>query len=540
MAGAIIDEWSPLAFIQSLGGEDGKAPPHAPLYMPLTDQRRLRAYNILAAFMSNTRRDYLPAESMSALDVDIKGRPRSKSPESKQYREYGDANLVVEALRDLILGEDQTVVVGDEASKEIDEWIQDWVVRERFEAKLLQGEAKTCGLGDVVYILSGSERAGRPKLRVEDPGFYFPDTQTRVEGWDDEDFPPIVHMLWEWEDIDDRKTIWVRRASWRMEQLAVAVSAPWGGTRKWTCILEVVDWKRDSLRSNATVYDKTMGHDARVVTPRTDLLIDFIPVVHVPNTAEQWGRSILTIVAQLLDDLQSADSDLALSSQTANPLLVVEGSDVPLLTGMPGEATGLPAGAKASYISATLTAQEAHLDTLMKRLAQNTRLGDVLLGRVAPNEVPSGYAMELGFHPARQVLRNGRTVRNEKFPLIVKFATRMAQAYKWLASGPTPTIEVALGSSLPSDKKTATDMVAALLNAHAISTSTAVTILQAAGLPIEDAEQEVRWVLAENTESLVRIVDATGAEGLGLVMSMLQDLIDQTTVEPATDDGGQE
>lgn len=542
MAGSIIDEWSPLAFIQSLGGEDGKRPPHAPLYLPLPDQRRLRAYNILQAFLSNTRRDFLPGDAHSGLSYDTEGRPQARSPESSQYREYGDARLVVDALRDLVLGETQDYVLPDGTDEDLTEWVDGWIKSERVQAKLLAGEDKTCGMGDVVYVLGASERAGRPKLRVEDPGFYFPDTQTDVDGWDDEDFPPIVHLLWEWEDTDDKRTVWVRRATWRMVPLDTPIDTPWGSRREWTCMYSVREWKQGNLRNGATVYDDDMGVQGHDVTPAQDLKIDFIPVIHVPNTQDEWGRSVLTLSAQLLDDIQSADTDLAITAQTANPTLVVEGSTVPTLTGMPGEAMGLPEGAKASYITASLTAKTDYLDSLMRRLAQNTRLGDVLLGRVAPNDVPSGYAMELGFHPARQIMRNARRVRIEKYPLILKFAIRMAQAYGWLPwKGETPEINVAFGSSLPSDKETATKVVNELLTARAISTLTAVTILQDAGFPIEDANVEVRRVQGENTEALVKVIDALGMEGMDYVRSRLAALtVDDDLAEPTANNSGNE
>lgn len=535
MTGAILDDWSPLAFIQSLGGEDGKAPPHAPPYFPLSDQRRLRAYNILTAFMTNTRRDFLPAESHSGLDYDEGGRPRNKSPEAHDYREYGDASLVVEALRDLILGDSQDVTVTADPESAVAVWVDDWIRSERFEVKLLEAERSACGLGDAVFVLGVSERAKRPKLRVEDPGFYFPDTQTAIEGWDDADFPPIVHLVWEYED-EDRHT-WVRRTTWRMKRLPAPVSTKWGSTREWTCMYSVSEWKRGDIHGKATVYSDEMGRNGRVVTPPQDLRIDFIPVIHVPNTPEEWGRSILTLVAQLLDDLQSTDSDLAIGSQTANPLLVTEGSSLPILTGMPGESLGLPAGGKASYISASLAGQVAYLDNLMRRLAQNTRLGEVLLGRTSPADVPSGYAMELGFHPARQVMRNARRVRFEKYPLIIKFATRMAQEYGWLEAGKTPDIEVALGASLPGDKDSATKNVTALLNAHAISTKTAVAMLVEAGLPIEDAQDELSLILAENTKALVEIIDAAGGQGVAYVIDRLTDLTN--AAKPEADNTGQ-
>jgi hypothetical protein len=49
-----------------------------------------------------------------------------------------------------------------------------------------------------------------------------------------------------------------------------------------------------------------------------DIGIDFVPVIHVPNTpsgSKHFGRSLLLSVAQLLDDIGFADSDLAASSE---------------------------------------------------------------------------------------------------------------------------------------------------------------------------------------------------------------------------------
>lgn len=522
MAGSQIhDEWAPLSFIQWMGGENGDAPPGSSNYLPLTDQRRLRAYTILQSLMSNTRRSYLDIDQSVPLRRYGQNVAVGTSA-ADQFREYGDAMLLVETLRDLILGESQDVVVGDpnleladgavDPAAKAREWIEKWLRDERFEQKILQGEDKACGLGDVVYALGVSQRAQRPKLRIFDPGMYFPDTEAVLEGWDDEDFSPVVHMMWEYEDAD-RKT-WIRRITWAMVKLDRPIGAPWGGTREWTCMYTEVEWPRSALRAKATVYSQSMGEGQRVITPPQDLLIDFLPVVHVPNTAARWGRSILTLAAQILDDIQSTDSDLAVASQTANPLLVSDASEPLVLQGMPGEAMSLPPGASANYIAASLTGQLEYLKTLMERVARNSRLGEVLLGMVSPNDVPSGFAMALGFHSARQVMRNARTVREEKYPLIMKFALRMAQAMKWQESGETPNIEIAFGSSLPSDIETAIKMVKDLLDAGAISSETAVTILIEAGVPIDDTQSEVDRIQAEDYAAMVQIVEALGSQGV--------------------------
>ncbi|MFJ5534004.1 hypothetical protein [Streptomyces sp. NPDC093261] len=49
-------------------------------------------------------------------------------------------------------------------------------------------------------------------------------------------------------------------------------------------------------------------------------MVDFIPVVHIPNTipdvGEHWGKSTLATVLQLLDELAATDTDSASASAT--------------------------------------------------------------------------------------------------------------------------------------------------------------------------------------------------------------------------------
>lgn len=547
MAGRQIqDHWSALSFISHLGGDDGQKPPGAPAYLPLPDQRRLAAYEVLSAFMTNTRRTYLGGDATVAITRDADGAPMLGKPKGKEFREYGDAALLVEVLRDLVLGSEQSIVVGDptleadaDPAAPIREWVEDWIRRERLEQKFLQSEENTCGRGDGVLALGLSERAGRPKVRVYDPGFYFPDTEAHVEGWDDDDFPPVVHLLWEYEDAD--RVAWVRRCTYAMAPLDAPVSAPWGGTREWTCTYREIEVRRDRLDGNATVYSQRLGkspRDEKVLVESDDLAVDFIPVIHVPNTADVWGRSIITLAAQVLDDLQSEDSDLALAAQTANPILVQDAGQPLALTGMPGEQAVLPAGTGAQYISASLLGGMQYLDSLQRRMAQTTRLGEVLLGRVSPSNVPSGYAMALGFHSARQVMRNARTVRNEKYPLLVKFAVRLAQAHGWLEAGETPAIEIQFGSSLPSDLETTITAIKDLREANSISTETAVAMLVEVGLPIDDAQAEVDRILAEDYDALVKIVDAAGTPGLQEVLRRLGLAQTVTVPVPPAPDAG--
>ena len=526
----VQDQWAPLAHIPELG--QNVRPVGAPTWIDDYDTRRLLAYRVLSAYRENTRRYWLP-DTMWTGDVRRRGEDFViGDPQAANYREYGDAGLLVDTARALLLGDDQTIGYPDGVPDAMRKWLDDWFVKERVTQKLLEGEENSIGDADGVYVLGWSRAKTRPRLRVFDPGFYFPDTETIVEGWEDDEFPPIVHLAWEWEDRDGKT--WIRRQTWRMAPLTAPVSAPWGGTRAWTCWYRDADYDASERLPNTTVYSDELTHanHRRIRTTAgdkngwVDTLADFIPVVHVPNdpsTQSGWGTSLLVRVAQILDDIGNTDTDLAAASQTAAPALVTTGVPAGGLEGGAGQQWGLPADATAGYLdtSKNLTALREFDADLLDRLATNSRLALALLGRVAPNDVPSGYALSLGFQPARALLREMRTVRDEKYPLILKFALRLAQIGGTLPAGATPAVTIELGTSLPSDLPVAIDMVKDLLPKHAISTPTAVKVLQQAGLPIEDAAKEVDAIKTEWFEQAVKLVEATGnvaaaAEMLGV------------------------
>ena len=538
----VQDQWAPLAHVPELGRNT--RPAGQATWIDDVDARRLTAYRVLAAYRENTRRYWLP-EAMWISD--IRGRGEDfiiGDPAAAQYREYGDPGLLVDTARALLLGDDQTVEVedsrpapteGENPPNVFQAWLDQWAVKERLTQKLLEGEENTIGDGDGVYVIGWSTSKNRPTLRVFDPGFYFPDTTITVPGWDEDEFPPVVHLAWEYADSTGVE--WIRRMSWRMVPIA-SVPAPWGGSRTWTCMFRSVDYKASDRLPAATVYSPELAprHARNILTTDgdaegwTDMAVDFIPVVHVPNdpsTKRTWGKSLLLMVAQILDDLGNTDTDLAAASQTAAPALVTTGVPAGGLEGG-GQQWGMPTGSTAAFIDTTknLTALLEFDSVLLDRLATNTRLALALLGRIQPNDVPSGYALQLGFHPARSLLREMRTVRDEKYPLLLKFPMRLAQAYGVLPKGPTPAATITLGASLPADLPAAISTVKDLLPVHGISTATAVRVLTTAGLPIDDAEAEVAAIQREWFDQAVKLVEATGntaaaAAMLGILPAVL-------------------
>jgi hypothetical protein len=120
--------------------------------------------------------------------------------------------------------------------------------------------------------------------------------------------------------------------------------------------------------------------------------------------------------------------------------------------------------------------------------------------------------MALSFGPLQGLVDDMRLVRDEKYRLLLKFVQRMAIQYGELPAGPALDAWVAFGTYMPSDLPGVVLTVTSLLNAHAISTQTAVTMLVEAGLPIEDAAEEVDRIRGEHFEAAALLLDATGDE----------------------------
>lgn len=513
------DQYSPLAHIPELARDNRTRAVGVPSWVEDLDARRLTAYRVLSAYRDNNRRFWLPDSQQVGTVTRNGGDVTVEAPAADQVREYGDPGLLVDTARGLLLGDDQTVEYPEDTKGPFKEWLDAWVIKERLTQKLLEGEENTIGDGDGVYVIGWSASKQRPTLRVFDPGFYFPDEQTVVPGWGDDEFPPIVHLAWEW--VDQSGVTWIRRQTWRMEHI-VSTTAPWGGRREWTCWYRSVDYRAADRLPNTSVYSPELTRTAArtILTDGdtngwVDMAVDFIPVVHVPNdasTQRMFGKSLLLRVAQILDDVANNDTDLASASQQVAPAVVTTGVAAGGLEGGPGAQWGMPTGSSAAFMdtSKNLTALLSFDAHLLERMCINTRLSPSLLGMIKPNEVPSGYALQLGFAPAKQLLREMRTVRDEKYPLILRFAMRLAQAAGVLEGGPTPAATIALGASLPADLPTSIAAVKDLLPVHGISTATAVRILKTAGMPIDDAVAEVKAIQSEWFEQAVKLVEATG------------------------------
>lgn len=547
----LFDAWTPLSFKRALGNRDQAGTSYSLPVWTGDHSRRLMAYQVLQAFIDNSARHFL-------TNPDERVR--------EQHREYGDAALIRDQVLSALLGEEQTIVtdgaedynpdenLGDldpgegteegsdaraaaQRAWEFQEWIRNWATQERFRLKLIETERNAVGLGDGVYSLGYNAEKGRVRLRCWDPGFYFP----VLDDGNEDDFPRKVHIAWE---IPPPKTgplkdkIRVRRITWELVDVEPWQPAYQDEPATVTCMMSDGVFTLD-LGSPAGIENLT---DARVewaeyrqpdgtVTEwrNIDLKIDFIPVIHNPNTISllnHFGTSSLARVMQILDDLANADTDLqAASATTGNPVVTIKGASLgndergnpKRLTYRPGEVIETGDGTMGVLdTSKSLDALITYTDRLLDRISTNSRLPGSILGRVDQSDISSGIHLQLTFGPLKAMIEEMRTVRAEKYELLFKMVWRISRVAQVEGTPdeyqPTGLV---FGSFLPSDETSAVDMVTKLLSTKplpAISIETAVQMLILAGMPIDDAAAEVRRIENRAFEQAVALLEALGDE----------------------------
>ncbi|MFG2956400.1 hypothetical protein ACGF5O_22085 [Streptomyces sp. NPDC048291] len=468
--------------------------------MPELDRRRLAAYTVLAAYDSNQGAALL-------------------SEGGSEHREYGDASLIVDQTLSHLLGETQQVVFdgaeGDTAVQARQTLLREWAQAEHLPLRMQHGERTAVLLGDTVYLLAWSRAKARPVLKTIDPGFYFP---VLPEGAIDADeYPQRVHLAWEVpEDAATGGKGILRRVTYELEPIGdrdASRAYPWSSQpSNITCYLTDAEWDLDQV-ARAGDIDALSPALARYrsnadgeVLNRLDLQLDFIPLVHIPNTVsgtEHYGQSSLLSAAQLLDDLAAADTDSQrASATTGSPIIGLSGARLPVdrRTGNPlpvevepGMVWPLGDNGQLSTIdtSAQLAELRAYVGALRDRLSVVTRLPASVLGTVSPSKVPSGYALQLSFGPLDAMVRSMRLAREAKYPLLLKMVQRLYQLGGVLPPGDNPRATIAFGAYLPTDQATALELAARGVQAGVLSLETAVRLLVEAGFPIKDATLEV-------------------------------------------------
>jgi hypothetical protein len=571
----ILDIYAPLSHKEQLTARSGKGA-LAPTWVPDTEWRRLTAYKLLKSYGLNVSREFFsgadvtetdrakrreygdadllvdriragvlgegPEIVVDGADVDLPDEP-DLPPAPEEPDGEGDEATVRRRVftarqtrwRDQvedIVSEWEQAWTDLPGLQERQDWLRAWADDEGYWSKLHEGEGDTVELGDGVYTLAWSADKQRPILRVYDPGFYFP---VLTEDQTDEDFPSKVHLAWEFTGEDHKQ--YIRRLTWELVELpeGEARTYPWdvpsddGGENAparpvVTCLFSDGTWEMREIGPNG-LYDLSDngvtwattedGLEARDL----DLGLDFIPVVHVPNTPASrthFGQSALLVVAQLLDDIHRSDTNVqAAADLAAGPMVAMfgAGSDTEVRV-QPGTAFKLSKDGRMDVLDLSAGLQQimASNDSLRDLLSINGRVPKAVIGRIDASEAPSGVALALSFSPFAQLVGAFRMTREAKHKLLLKFVQRIAQAGGVLEDGENPPAKLAFGSFLPTDRTAVVEEVTTLLEARAISTQTAVGFLVAAGFDIEDARNEVQRIRSENPEAAKYLADATGSE----------------------------
>lgn len=518
--------------------------------------RRLETYKYLAALMSNKGREYIH--------------------EAEDRREYGDAAVIVNIVRSAVTGDDVSLSVtgaadlSDDknatpakkaeaaaATARLDE-LNEWADDERLQMKVVETERDAVGLGDGVYALGINHEKGRVRLRCYDPGFYFP----YIDPNDPEDeFPKRVDIAWEYRlfagDFYGESVVKVHRITWELGRIQPTANEdgtpgelqigdtvddrgrivrlyPWNDQPSpWTCYLTDAVWEIGDLnagnnaeggqmRVDTFPLDKAefVANEEGLVYDHLDLRLDFVPVVHLPNNVAvkaHYGQSILSSVAQLLDDMSAADTDAASAAALAGtPILGTSGpstgSDGEPIEVRPGLLIGnLGQGGKLDVVdlSRGLTALLAYIKELRDRLSVNTRIPPEVLGRIeSSSRAVSGVKVALSFGPLRGLVEEMRLVRKEKYNLLLKFLQRMEIAAGFW-SGDVLDANITFGSFLPSDQTSTIDAVLKLFAAHLISRKTAIAQLVEEGIIDVDLADELEACEAEDFTAALAYFEAT-------------------------------
>src|SRR5690625_1011826 len=464
-----------------------------------------------------------------------------------------------EAAVEETLSEWEALVEGQPAARQAQRDLRKWMTRRQVDARIVEATQTEVGLGDSVMVLWPQE-GDWPKLSVVQPDGYFP----VLSDDDAADFPDRVDIAWDFlvEEPGGGSEVFVRRFTWQLVPISDMRTGTVDGETVWidaegapsatpllgetetlvdtadgavvgrwypwhtdtddpslhTCLFSEGVWRRTDITTEKLRDFPT--DRAEWVHYNRDLNIDFIPVVHTPNTpASQttWGQSSLANVLQVLDDVALHDRDVMQATRyLSNPTIFAKGvqADVgdQVMPGRLMKTGSEQGGMDVLDLSAGVPELLAAADRLEDRLWQVAGMPAELVGRVDEDSGVSGVAIMLRYAPFAQTVGTLRMARESKHRLMLKFAYRLAQAAGAVEPGPSPAARITYGSFLPSNRSETVELVAQARQAQVMSTQTAVLMLVAAGFPVDDATDEVDRINRENTEAARNIADATGSE----------------------------
>lgn len=534
-------------------------------------QRRQLAYRILSAYVNNNdgwvlddadpdHRSYGDARMITdryvagilsrQFDIRVVG---AQKPEPYEPPDAPDAvaDDAPEALRDLnayLVDEyEREVEAGSQrwidsweqykAASTRNEWLKSWMNDEKIHMKVVEAESDhIVPLGDGVFVMGWDAAHQRPSVAVYSPEFYFPVIEAATDSE-----PTKIHLAWE-EPNEQGESQYLRRITYELRDIEAPVidgqqvlvegdvsvenedgsveirrRLPWHSENEYTtqtCYFS--DWRWNI--GAAGNWNQLDPRRADRFATDVDLLYDFIPVVHVPNTPstlEHYGRSSLISVAQLLDDVGSFDLQHAESSAIAAvPIVAVEGMSAKTVMDMKaGTILPVPNGGKVSVVSTAdaLGPLDDYRAALDDRLMRNAGLGPTT--GTAGNSQASGLRVKLERGPFEEAVEVMRLTRSARYALLADLAQKIALTRDGLDDGYSRAMpaEVVFGPATPSDVSDVVASVTALVTNKVMSRRTALEHL-AQVLPARDFERELRMIAAEDHGGAKDIADATNSD----------------------------
>lgn len=593
--GPIIDQWSGLDHLVGMGEDAGELD-YAPPYLDDQQKRRINAYLRLRAYLETVRREFLaedpddaalkdkwrefgdPATLVDRVAAAVLGDdpfvavlgiddPVPDAPDipPAPKEPAGDLPDVERDIRQSVYDAAiETWRANAEATIEMwqadlariplleqrHDWLQDWAVDDDYLAKLVEMESEnTVALGSGVIVHRWDRKLGRVVTETYDPDAYFPVLDDSIQS----QYPNRVHLAWIFTEVDEsgNEVEYVRRITYELVPLdpadpdyeALDFGAPpryltEGQIQTQACLYSngvwlLADFERLADIQQGATWEVVETADGQLVdADRVPLNIDFIPVVHVPNTLNSsghFGRPLLVRLCQLLDEIAGTDTDEALASRwAAQPPVALSGLEPGATTidMTPGQGVKLGEGGRISTINMAENLSQIgdRQDRNLKRLSVNGQVPEGLLGRVDASEVPSGLALTLSFTSFEQLIKKMRMARGRKFPLSLKFVQRLAiQNDDPTLEGSTEvhSAELRFGTFMPQDLLTIAQIIAMLYQADMISQETGLAMAQEGGVPSTDLGDELASIRATQAEKADLIAEALGdsrwaAEFLGV------------------------
>ncbi|MFD3516347.1 hypothetical protein [Streptomyces sp. NPDC058657] len=576
----IVDRWSALNYKRAFADPADSRPSRDAFpaarrtWVPREDQRRLASYTLFAAYGHNQ------AWEVAAVQ---------DATDATSRREFGDPAMLVAAITSHMLGREQTITVpGAEDAEPADgtapapgaawaatvqDQLREWARHEQLALRMQQNERKTVREGDGVYTLAWDGQKKRPRLAVVDPGFYFPDLPDTAG--DSSEYPERVHLAWEIDadplvagdkrklhritfelgpigtvtvsdttgprparvpafDTDGQSPLMVPGDTYDPDRGLISRSYPWNDEPSTvTCYLTEAQWDLDDIKANQDVhtldyrYATFMTREDGQVLDHLDLHLDFIPVIHIPNSVPEdghWGESSLAILMQLFDELQGADTDSSqASATTGSPMLGVvnpdakgsrRGSEPRKMKVQPGLVIEMGQGGNLLTVDTSPMLAELRNKTaeLQDRLSVNARMPAVALGTLDPTKAPSGFSIQLSYGPMDPLMDSMHLARDFKYALLLKMVQRLYKAGQhpdW--TGPVVEAQMVWGTYKPTDKAATLEMVRGAVTDGVMSLETAVRLLTEVGFPIDDAGQEIERIQSRRFEQARFLADATGS-----------------------------